>query len=106
MECIEQHDTAYVTYLKHRIKACVVDKQRKKDKEDQIAFFEKKLGPSLDKLNADINCLEEQLAIKRAEYKKKREALAILEGELDLINAPLYEKHQLQELLNNELHKN
>lgn len=89
----------YAKDLKKQIRECKVDRKREKDKRDQITFFEKRFGQELDKLGKDIAELEAKLEERRAAYKKVREPLEILEGELAVITAPTRWKKELQKRL-------
>lgn len=88
--------------LKDELKACVVDRTRKKEKEDQIRFFKREWRNKLEKLEADIAHLEKQLEQKRKEYTEMRQPLADLEQELKIIMAPAARKKEIQELINKE----
>lgn len=88
--------------LKDEMKGCVVDKTRKKEKEEQIKFFKKEWNNKLEKLEADIAHLEKQLEQKRKEYNEARKPLGILEEELDAIMAPAVRKKEIQELIKRE----
>lgn len=88
--------------LKDELKGCVVDKTRKKEKEDQIKFFKKEWKNKLEKLEADIAHLEKQLEQKRKEYTDLRQPLIILEGELARIMEPENRKKEIQEIIKRE----
>jgi predicted nuclease with TOPRIM domain len=92
----------YVKELKEELKGCVVDKTRKKEKEDQIKFFKNEWKNKLEKLEADIAHLEKQLQERRKEYAAARKPLDILEEELRIIMAPAELKKEIQELINRE----
>ena len=94
--------TELMKELKADMKVCVVDKVRKKEKEDQIKFFKKQWSNDLEKLEADIAHIEKQLAQKRKEYEEKRQPLTILEDELKTIMAPAERKKEIQKLIDLE----
>lgn len=94
--------TEFVKELKADLKVCVVDKVRKKEKEDQIKFFKKQWSNDLEKLEADIAHIEKQLAQKRKKYDEKRQPLTILEDELKTIMAPAERKKEIQKLIDLE----
>lgn len=94
--------TELVKELKDELKACVVDKTRKKEKEDQIKFFKKEWKNKMEKLEADIAHLEKQLEAKRQEYDEMRRPLVVLEDELKIIMAPAERKKEVQALINKE----
>ena len=78
------------------IKACVVDKEARKAKNNELKAFEH--GPVV-KLEDEIKALEAQLARVRAKHAEMRAPLTKLEADYALITQPDRDKKALQELV-------
>lgn len=78
------------------IKACVVDKEARKAKNNELKAFD---HGAVVKLEDEIKALEVQLAEKRAEHAELRAPLTQLEAEYAEITQPDRDKKALQELV-------